>query len=68
MNLPQDDEYVTPTTEDVLTYFKTYPLSLNDNNMIKTLIFAIENDINKEDDIKRNKIKEELQIKLLKFN
>ena len=70
MDLPKDDEYITPTTEDIINYIKKYPRTLNDDFIIKTLIWAIENDIKEEDDIKRKKIKEELHIKrrILKFD
>ena len=69
MDRQQDDEYITPTTENIINYIKKYPRSLNDDFIIKTLIWAIENDIKKEDDIKRNKIKEELYIrKPVRFN
>ena len=70
MDLPEDDEYITPTTEDIINYIKKYHRTLNDDFIIKTLIWAIENDIKKEDDIKRKKIKEELHIKrrILKFD
>ena len=70
MDLPKDDEYITPTAEDIINYIKKYPRTLNDDFIIKTLIWAIENDIKKEDDINRKKIKEELHIKrrILKFD
>lgn len=42
-----EDEYQDPTINDILTYIQIYPLSLNDNNIKKTLLYAIEKETNK---------------------
>ena len=47
LSLEYEDEYEEPTITDILTYIQTYPLSLNDNNIKKTLIYAIEKETTK---------------------
>ena len=42
-----ENEYDEPTITDILTYIQTYPLSLNDNNIKKTLLYAIEKETTK---------------------
>ena len=42
-----ENEYEEPTITDILTYIQTYPLSLNDNNIKKTLLYAIEKETTK---------------------